>query len=99
MTKRDVLLDVHRCWNLIFWETCEVCKREFCREWGWWKLVGPYCIGAGGRWIYVCAKCCPTAEQADAALIDGPRYPRPTAPPPMNPSGIPLVVPQKITKI
>jgi len=81
-------LGVRRILTIFAWHHCEVCRKEFRRELGWHKTIGPYCHGAygiTGRDAYACGSCCQTPDAASDALGDG--RPRGSPPGPLNQHG------------
>lgn len=70
--KRDIPIHhrravMKRCWPWFFWRACELCDREFRREYGWRSI----CHYPGGAYeiATVCAACCPTEPEAYEALV------------------------------
>jgi hypothetical protein len=79
---------VYRTWPLFKWRYCEICGKEFRREWGWNYLGGPFFNNIGQDY-YLCKQCCPTWEEAHRAACEGVhRGKRPPPPPPESGSGV-----------
>jgi len=71
MTKRDVKYiprGLKRMWNLLFWEKCILCKKEFVREPGWSFINwSPQTLDLNHSCI--CGKCCPDKQSAIEVII------------------------------
>jgi hypothetical protein len=61
---------VNKAFPLIFWQFCEVCKKDFVREWGWSSTIG------GEGWhTFICLRCAPTREEAQKLFEELPGKP------------------------
>ena len=56
-------MEVFSSFTLFKWELCSNCNKEFRREKGWRRLVGPY-HGRSGHWQFLCPNCALTISDA-----------------------------------
>jgi hypothetical protein len=55
---RGLSVEIYGFWNLLFWDYCQKCRKEFVREGGW-----RYCERSFRSYErIVCKKCCPIKE-------------------------------------
>jgi len=55
---RKRINQIKKFWNLVNWEYCGKCGKEFVRETGWKMKLFSNMIAA-------CKQCCPTVQDAD----------------------------------
>jgi len=72
---------VYRTWPLFKWRYCEICGKEFRREWGWNYMGGPF-FNNMGQYYYLCKQCCPTWKDANRAAMSGAHRGTPPPDPP-----------------
>lgn len=56
-------------WPSFSWRDCQMCEKEFRREWGW-KAYTPK-TGMFGKFLYVCEECIPNSKDAYIFLMLG----------------------------
>lgn len=60
--EKKTINHIKKFWNLMKWNRCNKCKKEFRREAGW--RVDAFMIGFPYE-IEVCRECCPTILDAE----------------------------------
>jgi hypothetical protein len=86
MKKPSVVIypDIWRTFQWFRWRTCERCREDFRREWGWRYLTGPYHGGIGVE-KFLCFSCGGPTPQTATKCIEWLNAERKNA----KPAGVP----------